>query len=163
MKQNYLGFTLIELLVVVAIIGVLSSVVLASLSDARSSARDARRMADLRNMQTALELYYNDHDKYPGETWCDSSIGSYGSNCGDMISSGNTQDGWDTNSTFYQEFVGGGYASLPEDPLNNESYYYYYEPSNDGHQGHFFRTTLEDGGTWGVCSGTLEGYRDWCN
>lgn len=62
------GFTLIELLVVVAIIGLLSSVVLASLNGARQKGRDARRLADLRQMQTALELYYSDHNAYPAAT-----------------------------------------------------------------------------------------------
>jgi len=54
------GFTLIELLVVIAIIGLLSSVVLASLNTAREKSRDARRISDLRQIQTALELYYDD-------------------------------------------------------------------------------------------------------
>ena len=55
------GFTLIELLVVVAIIGLLSSVVLASLNTARAKARDVRRVSDMKALQTALELYANDH------------------------------------------------------------------------------------------------------
>jgi general secretion pathway protein G len=59
------GFTLIELLVVVAIIGMLSSVVLASLNGARKKGRDARRLSDLKQLQTALELYYSDHNAYP--------------------------------------------------------------------------------------------------
>lgn len=59
------GFTLIELLVVIAIISLLSSVVLASLNSARSKARDARRIADIRQIQTALELYYDSYGNYP--------------------------------------------------------------------------------------------------
>jgi prepilin-type N-terminal cleavage/methylation domain-containing protein len=59
------GFTLIELLVVIAIIGLLSSVVLASLNTARMKARDAKRMADIRQIQNALELYYDVHGYYP--------------------------------------------------------------------------------------------------
>jgi len=53
------GFTLIELLVVIAIIGILSSVVLASLNGARVKGRDARRLSDLKQIQIALELYYD--------------------------------------------------------------------------------------------------------
>jgi len=56
MKSNR-GFTLIELLVVIAIIGILSSVVLASLNSARQKSRDARRVADIKQIQLALELY----------------------------------------------------------------------------------------------------------
>jgi len=59
------GFTLIELLVVVAIIGVLASVVLASLSDARGSARDSQRVQMLKQLQISLELYRNANGGYP--------------------------------------------------------------------------------------------------
>ncbi len=58
-KKNSKGFTLIELLVVIAIIGILSSVVLASLNSARRKSRDARRVADIKQIQLALELYYD--------------------------------------------------------------------------------------------------------
>lgn len=59
------GFTLIELLVVIAIIGILSSVVLASLNSARKKGRDARRVADIKQIQLALELYYDANSNYP--------------------------------------------------------------------------------------------------
>lgn len=59
------GFTLIELLVVIAIIGLLSSVVLASLNDARAKARDSKRISDMQQLQTALELYYTTYNSYP--------------------------------------------------------------------------------------------------
>src|SRR5215204_4925726 len=60
------GFTLIELLVVIAIIGILSSVVLASLNGARKKGRDSRRISDLKQMQLALELYYDSNGvEYP--------------------------------------------------------------------------------------------------
>ena len=62
------GFTLIELLVVIAIIGVLASVVLASLNSARKKSRDARRVADIKQIQLALELYFDSKGEYPDLT-----------------------------------------------------------------------------------------------
>ena len=59
------GFTLIELLVVIAIIGILSSVVLASLNSARVKGRDAARISNVKSLETAMELYYNDNGGYP--------------------------------------------------------------------------------------------------
>lgn len=59
------GFTLIELLVVMAIISLLASVILIALNSARVKARDAKRMSDMRQLQKALELYYDDNDSYP--------------------------------------------------------------------------------------------------
>ena len=59
------GFTLIELLVVIAVIGVLASVVLASINSAKGRSRDARRMDDMLQLQTAVEMYKNDNGSYP--------------------------------------------------------------------------------------------------
>lgn len=62
------GFTLIELLVVIAIIALLSSTILASLNDARTKSRDARRLTDLRQIAQGMELYANEHSSvYPGD------------------------------------------------------------------------------------------------
>jgi len=65
LKNTRRGFTLIEILVVIAIIGILSSVVLASLAVSRAKARDARRIADLEEVKKALELYYDSNGTYP--------------------------------------------------------------------------------------------------
>lgn len=59
------GFTLIELLVVIAIIGLLSTLAIVALGTARMKSRDARRLADLKQIQTALELFYSDSSTYP--------------------------------------------------------------------------------------------------
>ena len=59
--MNKKGFTLIELLVVIAIIGVLASVVLASLNTARDKGKDAAIKANLANIRAQAELYYDDN------------------------------------------------------------------------------------------------------
>ena len=64
-RQQKKGFTLIELLVVIAIIGLLSTLAVVALNSARQKARDAKRVADVKQIQTALELYFNDNQGYP--------------------------------------------------------------------------------------------------
>lgn len=71
-KNKSGGFTLIELLVVIAIIGILSSIILASLNSTRAKARDAKRKGDLKQLQLALELYFDSNNSYPstgGQWW----------------------------------------------------------------------------------------------
>ena len=62
------GFTLIELLVVVAIISLLSSVVLGALNDARAKARDRALIQQVKQIQSALELYRGKYGEYPDIT-----------------------------------------------------------------------------------------------
>jgi len=59
------GFTLIELLVVISILGILISVISVNLVTAQKQARDARRLEDLTNIQTAFESYFVEYGSYP--------------------------------------------------------------------------------------------------
>lgn len=63
--QGSAGFTLIELLVVIAIIGLLASIVMASLSTVRAKARDARRIEDVDQLRKALTIYSSNVESYP--------------------------------------------------------------------------------------------------
>jgi len=76
MKTNKKGFTLIELLVVIAIIGLLSTVVMVSLNRARAKARDARKMTDFRQIQSALEQYFDANGYYPYTVDCSATSDS---------------------------------------------------------------------------------------
>lgn len=71
------GFTLIELLVVIAIIGLLSTLAVVALGSARVKARDSKRLSDLKQLQTALELYYTDVNSYPTGSAIALGAGSY--------------------------------------------------------------------------------------
>ena len=103
------GFTLIELLVVIAVIGLLATIVMVSLNSARGKARSTRRMADLRQIKLALEMYYDTNGSYPstGSVW--QSACSY--------------------PTTYIPGLSTYINQLPRDPLENCSvlaYWYYY-------------------------------------
>ena len=66
--MNKKGFTLIELLVVIAIIGLLSTLAVVALGNAREKARDSKRLSDVKQIQLALELYFNDNSTFPVTT-----------------------------------------------------------------------------------------------
>ncbi|MEX2033407.1 MAG: prepilin-type N-terminal cleavage/methylation domain-containing protein [Candidatus Colwellbacteria bacterium] len=77
------GFTLIEMLVVIIIISFLIGIILTGTLGFQASARDTRRIGDLRNSQNFLELYFNTCGHYPGTA-----------NCNDAVVGG--QIAWDT-------------------------------------------------------------------
>lgn len=58
------GFTLVELLVVVSIIGILTTVVVVSLTTANTRAKDGAVQADLAGIRASAQLYYNDNSGY---------------------------------------------------------------------------------------------------
>lgn len=79
--QAQKGFTLIELLVTIAIVGLLSSVLVTMVGQGRVKAREAKRKADLVQLQKALELYFNNNSIYPatGGVWYAATGGCGGS------------------------------------------------------------------------------------
>lgn len=134
MQKSQRGFTLIELLVVIAIIGILSSVVLASMRTSRARSRDATRIAQIKQLQTALELYYLENGRYPISASCGATIpGSSWCNSVQSLSAGR----WIRHNG--ANALNGVISVDPIDPLqgttanwgplNGGTYYYF---SNDG-------------------------------
>ncbi|KKW42480.1 MAG: hypothetical protein UY92_C0006G0041 [Candidatus Magasanikbacteria bacterium GW2011_GWA2_56_11] len=79
--MNKKGFTLIELLVVIAIIALLSTLAVVALGSARKKANDAKRLSDVKQMQTALELFYTDKNTYPTTTASGITLGAGSAAC----------------------------------------------------------------------------------
>lgn len=144
MKRNFYfsrnkGFTLIELLVVISIIGLLSTVTLASLNTTRIKARDSQRIAGLRQIQNAIELYADEHGgTYPGYISDSENIYTrspanaseysgvngcgYGAAGAPGSSDANYAGGvWCRFETALSPYI----KSLPRTQLLNNSYYYY--------------------------------------
>ncbi len=80
--KNSRGFTLIELLVVIAIIALLATLAVVSLNNARQKSRDAKRVSDIKQIQTALDLYYLDQNAYPTATNSGSACTGTTATCG---------------------------------------------------------------------------------
>jgi len=65
LKQNQKGFSLTEIIVTVGIIGSIGTVATAKMEDYLPMARDAQRKANIKQTQTALNIYYDNHLQYP--------------------------------------------------------------------------------------------------
>ncbi|HVN26370.1 MAG TPA: type II secretion system protein [Candidatus Paceibacterota bacterium] len=122
------GFTLIEILIVVAIIAVLASVVLVGLGPTQQAGRDSRRVADLHEVQSGIELYYNKCGFYPGTAACGPTVA-------------------ESYATMAAALQGAaiGVNSYPQDPAGGTVSYYY------GENG-----TATAGGTQYIVGATLE-------
>ncbi|HKM53331.1 MAG TPA: type II secretion system major pseudopilin GspG [Isosphaeraceae bacterium] len=64
-RKNQAGFTLIEIMVVILILGLLATIVVQSLRGATDKAKRTKAMADIHEIQTALDRYYLDNGFYP--------------------------------------------------------------------------------------------------
>jgi type II secretion system protein G len=108
------GFTLIELLVVIAILGILATIGLVAFRSSQARSRDAERKSDLKQISSALELYYSDYGKYPS-----ASVDGLGKIAG-CPSTTNTScvwgvgTFWDTKTTYFK--------ALPKDPSGGLNY-----------------------------------------
>ena len=145
------GFTLLELLVVIAIIGLLSTLAVAALDNARTKASDVKRISDLRQLSKALELYYDENQQYPHQD-------NYGG-CNSSDNGGCDPGGW------LPDLVAGGFiGSLPFDPTQeagdnnpytaaNNHTYSYNSFSADGQNNQHYQllASLEDENNENTC------------
>lgn len=139
MFKNKKGFTLIELLVVIAIIGLLSTLAVVALSSARQKSRDAKRIADVKQLETALEMYFADNNAYPIAT---TVITLGGTSSKSLCSGGFVATGCTT--TIYMGLV----PSAPTPPTGNV---YTYVSDTNGST--FTITFTLEGATGGLANG----------
>jgi len=108
---------LLELLVVIAIIGIMASIIIVPLSNARAKSRDARRLSDQKQIQLALELYYNTNGRYPQRGEAQSGPENVG--CG---------VNWCNLANDLALYI----SSLPNDPLGLQTAYRYFYDADSG-------------------------------
>lgn len=79
--RNSKGFSLIEIMIVISIIGILSGIGLGVTGAIQKNTRDAQRESDIRILQSALQQYYADNNKYPNALISEFANGSALTNC----------------------------------------------------------------------------------
>lgn len=104
-KKRNKAFSMIELLIVIAIITFLSGIIFVYANDARIKARDAKRLSDLRTLQTAIEITKknSDNDVAP------------------------MPQSWSEFKTILAQEI----SKIPSDPQNSNEYHYVYCHFND--------------------------------
>lgn len=122
LKFKQKGFTLLELLLVIALIAILSTFVIATGRESFKRGRDTQRKSDIKNVASALDIFYSDYGIYPASDGAGAILACPYS----AITSSGTPCVWGTSE--FSDDQGTIYFNrLPTDP--DESQSYYYEPS----------------------------------
>jgi prepilin-type N-terminal cleavage/methylation domain-containing protein len=119
-RQYKKGFTLIELLVVIAIIGMLATLVIGAVNQARAKARVAKVQAELKSLRNAIVLLENDSQEWPGHQAI-GVIGSGGSN--EIWDLNDTDAGLSTTDGNFTNWNGPYILNVPLDPWGNEYFF----------------------------------------
>ncbi len=119
------GFTLIEMLVVISIIAVLTGLILANFNNARLRGRDAARKSDLRQIKSALRLFYNDFQQYPEDGSSDRILGCGNGQLAADLSECDWGTGFVANGNTYMK-------QLPQDPNPGVNFKYQMTATGDG-------------------------------
>ena len=138
------GFTLIELLVVIAIIALLSTLSVVALNSARVKSRDARRLSDIKQIRTALEMYFDQNMAYPA-VGATSTLGMASSSC--LTSSGWTTTVGCTGTVYMQ--------NVPDDPQGVGTSIYKYTVGGTGST-YTINYVLENGGAKEATQSSME-------
>jgi len=137
MNKNNKAFTLIELLVVIAIIGLLSSIILSSLSSAREKSQDTHKISEAKEVEKAIELYRLDNN------FSTPSFASSSSN-GTLHSEGTTE----YNDAMTKLVTAGYLPTIPESPSGTD---YSYIVSDDGKSAMFYANLSDSSSKGDVC------------
>ena len=109
LKNNRKGFSLTELMIVMSIVSTTATLAGAQMDDILPMARDAQRKANIKQVQTALNIYYNDHEQYPISETNEPTVQGYQMIKGVLESA---------DETYVPE--------MPHDPLNTDQYVFKY-------------------------------------
>ena len=121
--SRHSGFTLIELLVVIAIISILAGLLLVNMVGVRGRAEDTRKKNDVRQLKTAMRLYYNDYQRYPQSAGANLSFAGCGGSADPAFhtSCGNSGGAWTAGTpatTYMQQIPLGIRYWAPAAPAN---------------------------------------------
>jgi prepilin-type N-terminal cleavage/methylation domain-containing protein len=110
LKNNQSGFSLSELILTMSIVSLTAGLASGKMNNALPSARDAQRLGNIHQVQTALNLYYSDFGQYPSAPDKEPS-----------------RNNWQEMKKVIESSGAKPYMpEVPNDPLNNDIYNFKY-------------------------------------